>query len=643
MTKQFKNNLSFYGFNLFVAFIVFVISLIPFIRQLNQLFIDQLHGRMPARSEIVVVSIDDKSLQEIGAWPWDRSNFAKVVQKLDEAGAKVVGIDVLFLEPRTGDEELQKILTEAKTPVVLASKLQSFSDQDTLKPIYDLPADHTGFINFDPDGDAKIRRTYFPSQDTNQLKSFAFQIVEHYYPDEFFSQQLKEVSKKKSSNNTLLFNYTSDEFQQVSLVDVLNGRVEKEALKDKIILIGTITQDLKSELSDNLTDIFGNSTPGILIHANIVNSLLENRFQAPVPVWVTLLISLILSVFLTWIFRKLNSNVVDVIICLVAFFLMALVGVIVFEFGIDWPFFTFTLIIIFMYVSTLAQKYLTENKQRRFIQMAFAQYINPSLMKKLIDNPSQLKLGGEKKEMTVMFSDVRGFTSLSEKMTPEELISLLNDYLDEMCDVILKQKGTIDKFIGDAIMALWNAPLDDNKHQYNALKTSVLMIDTLNAFNEKHPDSQLNIGVGLNTGEMIVGNVGSRQRFDYTVLGDNVNLASRVEGLTKKYGLQVLATEETIKGIDDPELIFRLVDRVIVKGKSKPIRLYQPLRKTEKNEKLKELYETGFKAYEKGDFKTAKKQWLSLKNDPTSQLMIERLSELEQTTDWKGIWEWHEK
>lgn len=642
--KKIRSTLSFYGFNLFITLLLFIITLIPFFNQINQLFTDQLHGKIPARQEIVIVAIDDKSLQEIGAWPWDRTNFAKVIKNISDAGARVTGIDVLFLEKRSGDEEMAKALAESQTPVVLASKLD-VTERTTLFPFFQLPKEQYGFINFSPDADAKIRRTFFPGQEaTLQQKSFAFTILGHYFSPEIVEQKLLEAYPNgKQQANPIQFNYTSSSFTQVSFSDVLNGRVNNEIFKDRIVLIGTITQDLKSELADNLTDIFGGSTPGVVIHANIINSFLENRFQHQTPLLATLIGSLALCLALSFVFRKVESNTIEITIMLLMFIMFNVVGLFVFDFGINWPFLTFSLIIVFTYISSLAQKYISENKQRRFIQMAFSQYINPSLMKQLIDDPSHLKLGGEKRVMTVMFSDVRGFTTLSEKMDPEDLISLLNDYLDEMCEVILEQKGTIDKFIGDAIMALWNAPLDDTQHQLNGLKTAVLMVDTLNSFNKKHADTQLNIGVGLNTGDMVVGNVGSQRRFDYTVLGDNVNLASRIEGLTKKYGIQVLATESTIQGIQDQALIFRLIDHVIVKGKSKPIRLYQPLKNTSENASLKERYESAFALYEKGDFKGARKIWSTLSDDPTSTIMIERLKEIEDVKNWKGVWEWHEK
>lgn len=637
-----KNTLAYYGYNLLVILIVFVISLAPFFSQINQQILDLVHSwsRLEARKEIVILGIDDKSLQEIGAWPWDRSVFAKVLDQLNAAGARTIGVDVLFLEKRNGDEQLATSLSNSKAPVVLASKLV-LEEQKSEYPFFQLPPGQFGFINFDPDDDGKVRSTYFPgSSEVLNQTSFSFRLLEQYFSPNFVTEKLNTQYPK---HERILFTYTHQPFTQVSFSDVLNNRLDTSIFKDKIVLIGTTTIDLKSGISDNLTDIFGNSSPGIEMHANVINSFLLNRFQHNIPLEYIFISTLVLSLVYSFIFRKVRSNLYDLIITVGTFLLINLIGFVAFDLGYNWPFFIFSSTILVTYITSLAQKYILENKQRRFIQMAFAQYINPALMKRLVANPEQLKLGGEKRVMTVMFSDVRGFTTLSEKISPEELISLLNDYLDEMCEVILEQKGTIDKFIGDAIMALWNAPLDDHHHQINAIKTSVMMIETLNRFNKKHPDTMLNIGVGLNTGDMVVGNVGSKRRFDYTVLGDNVNLASRVEGLTKKYGLQVLATESTIEGVSDPDFIFRLVDQVIVKGKSKPIRLYQPLTNTPEHLDLKTKYEKAFALYEKGKFIEAKSIWSQLHTDPTSVLMIQRLKEVEAIKNWQGVWEWHEK
>lgn len=637
-----KQTFSFFGFNVFVILIVFLISLTPFFVQINQQIVDLVHSwsRMPARSEIVIVGIDDKSLQEIGAWPWDRSVFANVINKLNEAKARAIGIDVLFLEKRNGDDQLAAALSQSSAPVVLASKLVLEKNKIEY-PFFQLPANQFGFINFLPDNDGKVRSTYFPATEQALFQtSFSFQILNRYFSESYVHDELQSTYPQKQN---IFFTYTHQPYTQVSLSDVIYDRVNAAIFKDKIVLIGTTTIDLKSGINDSLTDIFGQSAPGIVMHANIINSFLLSRFQHSFSNAIVFITTLLLSVVFSIVFKTVRSNLVDLIITVGGFIGNALIGFFVFDLGYNWPFFIFGSSVLVSYITSLAQKYISENKQRRFIQMAFSQYINPDLMRQLVANPEQLKLGGEKKVMTVMFSDVRGFTSLSEKIDPESLFALLNEYLDHMCDIVISQQGTIDKFIGDAIMALWNAPLNDPNHRINAIRTSLMMNDALDSFNKSHPDTHLNIGVGINTGEMVVGNIGSKQRFDYTVLGDNVNLASRIEGLTKKYGIRILLTQSTIEDIKDSNIIFRKIDQVIVKGKTKAICLCQPLRYNEENANLKKSYEAAFELYSQGEFKQAKKIWESLPDDPPSQMMLERLKELKDVKGWKGVWEWHEK
>lgn len=645
-----KSTIFFYAYNVLVSLIVFALALTPFFDQINQQILDQVHSwtRLEARKETVIVGIDDKSLQEIGAWPWDRSVFAKVISELTAAQARVIGIDVLFLEKRSGDEELEKVLKESPVPIILAEKLLT-EDKTIEFPYYQLPKEQFGFINFFADGDGKIRSTYPPNaEQALDQTSFSFRILEHYFSSKFVSDKLH--AQYPGDYSHIFFNYTHQPFTQISLSDVLNKRVEPSVFKDKIVLIGTTAIDVKSGINDNLIDIFGQSKPGVVIHANVINSFLENRFQHPFPLAYAFAGTLLLTLIFSFVYRVVRSNIVDLIITVVSFLLINIVGFFVFDLGINWPFFIFSSTIIFVYISSLAQKYIMENQQRRFIQMAFAQYMNPALVRQLIANPGQLKLGGEKRTMTVMFSDVRGFTSLSEKISAEDLVSLLNAYMNEMCQVILNNEGVIDKFIGDAIMAFWNAPLDNDRQQELAIKTGVAMVDALAKFNKTHDYDPLDIGIGINTGEMVVGNIGSKQRFDYTVLGDNVNLASRIEGLTKKYGIKFLVTEAVINGVKVDGIIYRHIDTVTVKGKSLPVKLYQPLSDTSENQEVKKTYEAGWDAMAKSDWSTATKLFEKIKEDAPAQVMLKRIPELKEYNPkgslregWKGVWEWKEK
>lgn len=275
-------------------------------------------------------------------------------------------------------------------------------------------------------------------------------------------------------------------------------------------------------------------------------------------------------------------------------------------------------------------KYLIESSEKRFVKKLFGQYVNENLLKELEKNPDQLKLGGETKNMTVLFSDIRGFTTISEGLNPAELLDLINTYLDEMSNIILKNNGTIDKYIGDAIMAFWNAPLNDESHTFNAVNNALQMIEKLKLLRKSDTRfTNLNIGIGINTGDIIVGNVGSSKRYDYTVLGDNVNLGSRLEGLNKKYGTKIIISQTTYEQLSKniKNVIFRLLDKVTVKGKSHAIQIYQPMKKTKRNLYIKKMYENAFELYSLGHFVKAKNIFeqilVKYKDSPTKKYDIQ--------------------
>ena len=637
--------------------LIFIVQLQQF-KNINNLILDQLQGNISARSEIVIIAIDDKSLQAIGAWPWDRSVFAQAMNNLQQAKPRVAALDVLFLESRSGDDKLQNTVSNSNFPIVFASKLISSADlastksspnyldslESVLKSDYHGEKVKSGYVNFDTDDDGKIRSTSVVKNisTNNNEKSFAYETFQSYLGDGVSSNFDKQTLS--ADKNSYSFNYTKENFTQISFVDIYNGNFNMSDLKDRILLVGSTSVDLKNNLNDNFTDIFGKSLPGINIHANIVNSLLQNKFQTQINFTLLLVVLYFTSLVLAVLFRKIKRNLFDVLILFGILIVMNLIGILLFEFGINWNFVLTNIVIIGTYIFCLAFKFFTERKENTFIQKAFSQYINPKLLKQIMQSPELLKLGGDKRNMTVLFSDIRGFTTLSEKMNPEELISLLNKYLERMCKIILKNNGTIDKFIGDAIMAFWNAPLDDEKHQINAIKTGIAMETELEKFNTEHPEyDDLHIGIGLNTGDMVVGNVGSEDRFDYTVLGDDVNLGSRIEGLTKKYGVNILATENVIHEIDlGDEIILRLIDEVIVKGKSKPIKIFQPLVNSEENLELKKNYEHAFELYQNGEFDKAVKIFEINTVDKTSKIMIDRISAMDKE-NWHGVWKWEEK
>jgi adenylate cyclase len=223
----------------------------------------------------------------------------------------------------------------------------------------------------------------------------------------------------------------------------------------------------------------------------------------------------------------------------------------------------------------IVYRILTEEKEKKAIQGMFSNYVSKRVVEELLKHPEKLVLGGEDKQITVLFSDIRGFTTLSEKLTPQELVAHLNEYLSAMTDLIFKYEGTLDKYVGDEIMAFWNAPVEQENHAELACRTALEMMEVLKQLNEQWPEEKkLNIGIGLNTGVMTVGNMGSKSRMDYTLMGDSVNLGARLEGTNKIYGTNIIISEFTYEQVKD-RFVCRELDNIRVKGKQKPVKIFQ--------------------------------------------------------------------
>jgi adenylate cyclase len=323
--------------------------------------------------------------------------------------------------------------------------------------------------------------------------------------------------------------------------------------------------------------------------------------------------------------------------------------------GIIWPFLQMMVLLGLYYIFILFVRYFGQKIESNFFKNVLSHYTNISLQENIAKKPETFGRNVETKTMTVLFSDIRGFTSMTEKLSHKQLIDLLNQYLDQMGEVIQSSGGIIDKFIGDAIMAFWNGPTFDPLHEAHAIKAAVMMKKQLDIFNKKHKEfPELRIGVGINSGEMIVGNIGSKDKFDYTVMGDNVNLASRLEGLTKKYGVPIIISDTVINGMSKTvkhslkkDIIFRQLDEVIVKGKSSSVKIFEPLMLTELNYKLAYVYKRAFTCYQRCRFDEALRFFSAIKNDPPTEMMKERIEKCmhdkKQRKSWNGVWAWMDK
>ncbi len=436
-------------------------------------------------------------------------------------------------------------------------------------------------------------------------------------------------------------------FPYFSYVDVLRGRVDATLFKDKIVLVGGTATALFDFMAVPNVPVF----PGLEVHANALDNYLNKNYLRRVSgVWVALLILLfgLGCGFLTarvpaWVgaLSALGAVIGYFAVCQTLFSRRFLV----------LDFVAPALSLAAAYVTVLFYRFLTEEKEKRWIKGTFSQYLSPKIIEVITADPSRLRLGGEEREMTVFFSDLAGFTSISEAMKPQELVAVLNEYLTDMSEIILKNDGVVDKYIGDAIMAFWNAPVDQPRHPALACFTALESIERLKVLQKKFAERKLpaiDCRIGINTGTMVVGNMGSKNRFDYTVMGDSVNLASRLEGANKPYHTHIMISEFTYeKAKDDVEV--RQLDLLRVKGKAIPIKVFELVARkgqlTEEQKKAFALYRDGLAFYMDRQFKKAvetfKKVLAIIPHDGPSEVYIQRAEgymAAPPPKDWDGVY-----
>jgi adenylate cyclase len=461
-------------------------------------------------------------------------------------------------------------------------------------PVLEEAAPGRGLFTILPERDGIIRRVPMVMQAQGQLmSSLTFEMLRIVTKSDTILIKSDELGVKSvvvsgfelptDRNGRLWVHFNRhDPARFVSAIDVLEGRIGPDVISRKLVLIGTSAVGLL----DIKTTPIDPAMPGVEVHAQILEGALTRSVlsQPNKAIGAEVVAAILFGIAIIWLAPILS-----------AFALLAFGAVIVcIMVATSWYYYTqhrilldFTFPLLSstaIYLVLVFGSYFREQAQRRRIRQAFGQYLSPALVEQLAQNPEKLVLGGEERDMTIMFSDVRGFTSISEsfKSDPQGLTSLMNRFLTPLTNAILDRKGTIDKYMGDAIMAFWNAPLNDNNHQINACEAALGMIDRIEALNVEReqeakatgkPYIPMHVGIGLNTGTCVVGNMGSDLRFDYSVLGDAVNLASRLEGQSKSYGVPIIAGSKTALAAKDKFAILEL-DFITVKGKKEPEVIY---------------------------------------------------------------------
>jgi|CXWL01.1.fsa_nt_gi adenylate cyclase len=589
---------------------------------------------------IVIVAIDETSFTTFGQWPWERSVFAQTIEALQRA--KAIGIDINFSEPsRVGtydDEILARALEASTPPVILPVELSPQGSVLTRPlPIFEAPSTQ-GFVNVSADMDGVLRKT------ETSLRTLHEKIPEIFS----FAQALSPEPKSKSTFR-VWYTGPQDTFLTVSLTDVLSGTVPQEVFTDSYVLVGATAPNLH----DFIQTPFG-SMPGVEVHANILSNILSQKYlKEPSTFWsLFLLAGIVILSGLSVVYIR-SFGLLILVLC--AFVTALLIGSITLFFrGIVAPLFYELLALLVGSSAMLVLEYITESKEKQFIRKTFHHYLPEEVVTELMKHPEKLSLGGERKEITIFFSDIRGFTTVSESLSPEELTRLMNEYLTAMTDIIMKHHGIVDKYIGDAIMAFWGAPLTNVRQVEDACAASLEMLEKLQELNiewGKRGIASITVGMGINTGEVVVGNMGSSKRFNYTVMGDEVNFTSRLEGLTKMYHTTILVSENTMQKLSskDSELYtFRELDTVVVKGKKEPRVIYELARKTPEIQKVYSEFQTARSIYQAGDFKKAQQLFERLvadTKDGPSKTFVERSRNYAENPpgNWDGIYHSTEK
>ncbi len=499
-------------------------------------------------------------------------------------------------------------LKEAALPV---SNISQISDSTPYSGYFNMFPDKDGVIRWIPSV-FKFKDDLYAPLSLKTIQAYLDKPISVQIESGLGIESLKigDLSVPTDEQGRIMINYRGDSdrktFLHISITDILNGKNLKDIFRDKIVLVGATAVGIY----DLRVTPFSENYPGVEIHANLIDSILAKDFlYKPEYIAVFDILAIILmGLFLGFTLPKTGAlagavSSISLVVVYVLFcqYLFSTMGWVL---NLVYP----LCVVVLLYVALTAYKYLIEENQKRFIKNAFSTYLAPTVVKELMDSPEKLNLGGEQREITAFFSDVQGFTSISEKLSPQELVELLNEFLTEMTDVILKYEGTVDKFEGDAIIAFFGAPNHMENHAEKACMASIDMQASMVRLREKWRASgkpELKMRIGLYTGPAVVGNMGSKNRMDYTMMGDTVNTAARLEGVNKIYGIYLLAGETTCKSIEN-KIKIREIDSIHVVGKTEPVSIYQLV---DYQENIDDRVQNTIDNYVKGLYAYRKQEW----------------------------------
>jgi len=656
--KKFNKRLSL-GIGIGFAILTSLGLMVGIFRSASSAASDHFFLPREATKDVIIVAIDNASLQRLGQWPWKRSVYADLIGKLHEDGAKTIALDVNFAQPSTvGEDEALGTAIKQAGNVVLPVELSFISQKtqgqsfDESKVIASIPvirnnAEVSGFSNTPLDADRVVRRVPIVADGSAgaRIYGFAYAVARL----NGVAPSIQDIPLDAHGRMIIHFPDTPGRaFQIISAADVLEGKISADVIKNKTIFIGSTARDLHDEQS--VATSGSNPMSGVEMHASIYDTLVQRAFLQEVAIPWYLFFFLLIGTILSLLVPRIRART-SLLMTGGIYIGWLILAFILFDHGWILDIVWIGILLVCTYLGLLLERWMTTERERRKTRDAFSRYVSPNVVESIMENIEDLKLGGARRNMSVLFSDLRGFTTLSEGLRPEELVRILNTYLHEMTSIVFNEAGVLDKYIGDAVMAFWNAPLDQPDHARRAVQTAIKMRETLKRMNEKKAfggDIALHVGIGINTGDMVVGNIGGEQRYDFTVIGDSVNTASRTEGLCKPYGVEIIITEHT-KAELAPGFIFRKLDCVTVKGKKEPMCIYEVLgfagNVSDREKQFALGYEAALEAYFERQFKKAHTLVRNLEtqkpNDLATKQLRERIEAFIKTPppdNWNGVW-----
>ncbi|MDP8268004.1 MAG: adenylate/guanylate cyclase domain-containing protein [Candidatus Tenebribacter davisii] len=608
-----------------ISLIFFVIFRIFFVtnfwhnleHKVNDIFFI-LRGEQEISNDIVIVEIGDDTFSTLNErWPFPREYHARLIENLEKAGARQIIFDVEFTERSNINSDSKLAAAIAKYDnIILSGKLiktqyNNSVREQLLSPISLLTQTGTtwGTVNISTDHDGFVRRYELFQKRAKEIKlSIGVLTLAKHYQIDPYSDEIQNYSKlfkigghfiPKATSRSALINYYGPpkSFSTYDYADVIDDssyttNFEKELeieldeyyqiadkFKNKIVFIGLTSVEFHDTHHTPFFSEENQLMPGVEIHANFIETVLRQEFLKEFPI-IPYLLFIFVATVLLFIFNSLVKPTISVFINFILIISYIYFSYYLFSHNrIMIPTLEIPILIIIIYFTGLVIQYMQTVKERKFIKQAFGQYIAPELVEELIKDPKMLEYGGVQKEITVLFADIVSFTPYTESHTPKQTVDILREYLTEMVKIITDNKGTIDKFVGDEIVAIFGAPVNLENHAFHACKAALEMRQRLNELQEKwnaENKDPLDMGIGINTGMVTVGNLGSEQIFDYTAIGDNMNAGARVESLTREYETKnnIIISDSTYKQVKD-KVVANFIDDATVKGKTIIIKIHE--------------------------------------------------------------------